>query len=127
MTMTQDAAKMAARLRQIGKQIPQRTADAMKAEAEEDMIAMKARTPVRTGTLRDSGTVHEPETHGQDTTVTLSFGDPGSGAEAYAAYVHEHIEIPHENGQSKFMESVLNESRSTMLERIGRKIAFKNW
>jgi len=55
------------------------------------------------------------------------FGAVGSGAEDYAIVQHEHLEFHHTHGQAKFMESVLNESRSTMLERVGRKIAFKNW
>jgi len=59
--------------------------------------------------------------------VPSSFGAPGSGAEDYAVPVHEHLDVVHPNGQAKFLESVLNESRSTMLERVGRRVAFKNW
>src|SRR5262245_3330387 len=98
MSMSQDAAKMAAKLRQIGKQIPQRTAAAMYEEAQADIVVMKERCPIRTGKLRDSGEVHEPEQHGNEIVVTSSFGGPDV---PYAVEQHEHLEFAHDVGEAK--------------------------
>jgi len=125
MSLTSDAQAMANKLRSIGRQLSTRTADAMKSEAEDDMAVMKSRAPYKTGKLRDSGEVHDPVIDADGTiSVTSSFGGPDV---PYAVEQHEHIEFHHDVGEAKWMERTMNESRQTMLGRVGRKIAFKNW
>jgi HK97 gp10 family phage protein len=80
-----------------------------------EMTEMKKRTPVATGTLRDSGIVDPPTWNGDTVTVTLGFG---GAAEQYAIYVHEDLEAFHPVGQAKFVESVLNESERYFESRI---------
>ena len=80
------------------------------------MSLMKERTPVRSGALRDSGRVHEPEVTGYETTVALSFGNEHV---RYAVIVHEKMDAKHSRGQAKYMESVIQEQ----LPYIGANLA----
>jgi len=57
----------------------------------------KTRTPVDTGFLRSSGTV---EMLGDKAIVRFE-------AE-YALPVHERVEVPHSNGEAKFLENAVN-------------------
>lgn len=103
------------------------------AEASIEMTEMKQRTPVWNpkrklppghvpGSLRASGTVHEPETRGDKVSVDLSFGN----AEVdYAVVVHEDLEAEHATGQAKYMESVLNESAPYMGRRLAARISLE--
>jgi hypothetical protein len=122
---------MVRKLKEYAKQYPGRVASAVYIEAGIEMIEAKKRTPVSPvpapkgvvpGTLRASGTVHEPEQNGKKIRVTLSFGGPGSGAEEYAVIQHENLDYYHTVGQAKFLESTLDESAPYMLERIGRRL-----
>ena len=68
------------------KQIPDRLAAALYAEAELTMTEAKKLCPVDTGRLRDSGVVFPPEVKSNAVEVTMGFGGPAS---AYALSVHE--------------------------------------
>lgn len=113
------AKEMIAKLKQIADRFPDRVAAAIYREAQIEMTESKRRVPVKTGVLRASGFVAEPERHGRNISVTLSYG---GAADAYAIIVHENPDAFHKNGQWKYLESVLNESRPYMLGRIAKRI-----
>lgn len=124
--------KISPKLKAIAKKYPDHIAGAIFAEAQIEMTESKRRCPVSPlpaphnvvpGTLRASGTVHEPEM-GRAIGVELSYGGPGSGAEDYAVVQHEDLTFFHTTGEAKFLESVLNESHSTMGARIARRAHF---
>lgn len=76
------------------------------------------RTPprnLRPGTLRASGYVARPQRDGKKISVTMGYG---GAAEAYAVVQHERLDYRHTTGQAKYLESVLNESRPYMLQRM---------
>ena len=79
---------------------------ALRSVGELWMTASKERTPVDTGALKGSGHVQGPFTDGNDTIVKLVYGGPAAG---YAIVVHEDLTARHDNGQSKFLESVVAE------------------
>lgn len=103
--------------------------------AEEEMTKSKKRTPVDLGNLRASGHVAPTRRTADGIAVTMGFGGPaGSGnlgetnkdAVGYALIVHEDIRgvVPRPGGvgQSKFLESVLQEDAPTLLDRIAKRI-----
>ena len=119
-------AEMTALLKKVAAKFPDRVAAAIYQEAQIEMTESKRRCPVdvsenapHPGQLRASGTVHEPERHGKNISVTLSYG---GAAANYAVFVHENPDAFHKVGQWKYLESVLNESRSTMAARIAKRI-----
>lgn len=117
--------EMSWRLQTIAKKYPDEVGQAMHKEMEIEATEMKKRCPVdvrpnapHPGNLRDSIHVEEPEQRGKTLYVVVA-----TGAQApYAIYVHENPDAFHEVGEWKFMESVLNESRSSMAERVGQRI-----
>lgn len=119
------ADKMIQKLRKVADQYPDVVAKALYQEAQIEATEMKRRTPVDTtanaphpGQLRNSIHVEEPERKGRTISVMIA-----TGVEApYAIYVHENPDAYHPVGQWKFMESVINESRSHMADRIARRI-----
>lgn len=90
---------------------------ALTAEAELIMTDAKKNTPVDTGTLRSSGIVTpRPADH----RVDLSFG---GAASAYAAIVHERLDVHHPVGEAKFLENALNRWRSGGgIQRLGARL-----
>lgn len=131
------AREMVDKIKQIAAKFPDRVASALYVEGQIEMTESKRRCPVsptaaqfaamgRTppkdhvpGTLRASGTVHEPERRGKNISVTLSYG---GAAIDYAIIQHERLDFIHTTGQAKFLESVLTESRSSMAARIAARI-----
>lgn len=131
------AGSMMSKLREIAAKFPDRVAAAIYQEAQIEMTESKKRCPVSPtaaqlrmmhrsvpknhvpGTLRASGTVHEPVRSGRNISVTLSYG---GAARAYAVVQHERLDFHHTTGQAKYLESVLNESRPYMAERVGRRV-----
>lgn len=107
------------KLKEIATKTPDRIKKALYQEAQIEMTEAKRRTPVDTGTLRASGTVHEPTQEGDRISVLLSFGGAASG---YAIYVHENLTAFHKTGSAKFLESVLNESRPYIAQRIAARM-----
>lgn len=92
---------------------------ALSQEAEREMTESKKRVPVDTGTLRNSGHVQPPERTADGVSVTMGFG---GAADDYAIVVHEDLEAFHDDGQAKYLESVLQESAPHLLERIASRI-----
>lgn len=106
-----------ARLTTLGERFGPVAGAALRAEAEIEMTEAKRRTPVRTGVLRNSGTVTGPNAEGE---VLLSFG---GAAEEYAIEIHENMEMFHpRGGQAKFLESVVLESAPYLAQRVAERI-----
>ena len=68
------------------------------------MTEAKERAPLDIGTLRGSGYVTLPETHGAEVVVELGFGGP---AASYAVVQHERTELNHDVGEAKFLEKAV--------------------
>jgi len=119
------ANQMIQTLKRFAEKYPDQVAEALYQEAQIEATEMKKRTPVDTtanaphpGNLRNSIHVNNPERRGRTISVEIA-----TGAQApYAIFVHENPDAFHPIGQWKFMESVLDESRSHMPERIARRI-----
>jgi len=124
--------QMVARLKTLARRFPDHVAAALYQEAQIEVTEMKKRTPVDTrpnqfypyakaphpGQLRNSIHAEEPERRGRSISVTIA-----TGAEApYAIFVHENPDAFHPVGQWKFMESVLNESRAFMAQRLADRV-----
>jgi len=123
---------MVAKMRAIARKFPDHVASALYQEAQIEVTEMKKRTPVDTtpnqwypytvaphpGNLRNSIHAERPEYHGREIVVIIATGKQAP----YAVYVHENPDAFHPIGQWKFMESVLNESRSHMNARLARRI-----
>lgn len=107
------------RLQQLIRQVPDLLGAALAAEAEIEMTEAKRRTPVDTGALRATGHVQEPRVSMGVVSVTMGFGGP---AVDYALRVHEDMEMYHDTGQAKFLESVLLESAPHIAARVGRRV-----
>lgn len=131
-SLLRGANEMRAVLRGLAKNYPDRVAAAIYKEAQIEMTEAKKRTPVDTtdnpphpGQLRRSGFVSQPVREGRNISATLSFGneltmmDNGVG---YEVYVHENPDAIHPVGQWKYLDSVLNESRSSMAGRIAARV-----
>lgn len=79
-----------------------------------DMITedAKGRTPVRTGTLRNSGHVRSADAHG----FVVAFGGP---AAPYAFYVHENLRARHRVGEAKYLEKAMANAKRYLKEILG--------
>lgn len=112
-------AEFNARLLNFIRALPDEIDRAHKEEAQEILTVAKSRTPVKTGALRASGTVGEPDKDGFLHSIPITFGDP---TPYYAIYVHENLEAKHAVGQAKFLESAVLEATPGMSSRIGQRI-----
>lgn len=65
------------------------------------------------GELRESGSV---ELQREERQVALSFDT------VYASLQHERLDWHHDDGQAKFLESAMNDTRSQVLERVAAKV-----
>lgn len=88
---------------------------ALRSVGEVYMTESKRRTPVDTGVLRSSGHVVGPEKHGDYFMVRLVFGGP---AAPYAFEVHENLSAHHDDGQAKYLESVIVEHKPTFRQEV---------
>jgi hypothetical protein len=113
------AAKLEAKLRQLGAAAIKEGGRALYQEALVEQKESMRRTPVDTGALKGSHETSKPEQGGGDVSVTITVGGP---AAPYAVPVHENLHAFHKVGQAKFLESTILESRSSMAERIARRI-----
>lgn len=107
---------MERRLDGLMRRHPRAALNALRSEAEIELLEMKERTPVEFGVLRQSGRVEDVGTIG----IKWVFG---GAAEAYAIPVHEDLEVFHSVGQAKFVESVVLEFIPHAAERVGRRWA----
>jgi len=112
------AKEFEANLRKLAKDSRRSLAKALRKFADTEMKEMKRQTPVEFGTLRDSGTVDDPEWV-NDSTLVCELGF-GGAAEGYAIYVHEDLTAFHSIGNAKFVERPLNESAPFFMERVGK-------
>jgi hypothetical protein len=113
--------------------------DAVTAEYQTELEEAQARCPVdmtpapkhprggkpkHPGALRDSAKLQVTQ-EGSQIVAILSFGGSTPDYDifvGYAVFVHENLEAHHEVGQAKFLESVLDESASSMMGRIGARV-----
>ena len=107
---------MERRLEGLMRRHPRAMMNALRTEAEIELLKMKERTPVEFNVLRTSGRVEDVGTLG----IRWVFG---GAAEAYAIPVHEDLSVSHSVGQAKFVESVVLEFIPHAAERIGRRWA----
>lgn len=107
---------IATALSDLVRKVPEVAAQALREEAEIEMEEAKRRTPVDTGALRASGRVTSSE---DGLEATLSFGNT---AVDYALKVHEDTEAFHDDGQAKYLESVLVESAPHLPVRIANRM-----
>ena len=84
-------------------------------EGERLLDKAEERVPVDTGELRDSGHVIDA-TEGDTIAAEIEFDAP------HALVVHEDLEAKHDDGQAKFLESVLKENAKTVVANIGEKL-----
>jgi hypothetical protein len=108
-------------LRRAVGQLRRAVGQALQAEAEIEKTESMRRTPVDTGNLRATHTVHRADLTGSVISVTISVGGP---AAPYALRVHEDLAMFHPVGQAKFLESTLKESAPFMAQRIARRLQF---
>ena len=124
MTLTGGDA-MKAKLGKFMKRFPSVEAAALYQEAQVEMTESKKRCPVDKGILHGSGHVLKPVAEGRKISVDLVYGGP---AEAYAVIVHEDLRgvVPRAGGagQSRFLASVLEESATSMAQRIAARVQF---
>lgn len=113
-------AEMKANLERIKKGTPGEVARALTDELRVEAREVRARTPVRTGKLRDSVTV-PPALYDLSTRKVTGSIVAGAGL-PYALYVHEDLDAFHRIGQAKFLESVLMESGPYLIDRVGARI-----
>lgn len=106
-------------LDRIAKALPDQIEGALYKEALIETKESQRRTPVLTGALRASHVTKKPERSGNDYGVTIEVGGPSA---PYAWHVHEDLDAYHKNGQAKFLESTLLESKPYMAKRVADRI-----
>lgn len=122
MPATMNTREMAANLLKAKAHIKIQVTTALETEANRLLDLAKERVPVEEGKhakhpgeLRDSGRVTMVES-GTKVTAVISFDTP------YAVYQHEDLELHHEHGQSKYLESVLNEEMGNVAGNLAKGI-----
>lgn len=98
---------------------PNAFAAALYQEAQIELTEIKRVTPVDTGALRASLILIGPTREGRRIFVTIAAGGPSA---PYAFIVHEDLEAFHANGQAKYIEQPLAESRPYLADRIAKRI-----
>jgi hypothetical protein len=115
-------AEMQAKLKQAAEGVRVQMKSALAAEAERLLAEAQARVPVKTGALRDSGHVEMRDDGAGHLTATIAFGNEQVD---YAVEVHENLEARHtDGGQSKYLESVINEEALQVAEHLAQRIGF---
>ena len=112
---------MQAKLRRFVVRFPSTEAAALYQEAQVEMMESKKRCPVDVGTLRASGHVLKPIMEGRKISIDLVYG---GAAEDYAVVQHEALDFHHTVGQARYLASVLEESESSMGQRIAARVRF---
>ena len=130
---------MSRRLLRLAAQFPNRIGKGIYIESQIELTESKRRVPVSPtmaqlkmmgqtrsagtvpGSLRASGKVDPPIITRDRISCAITYGN---ASVAYAAVQHERLDFFHTNGQAKYLESVLNESRPHMAARITRRIHF---
>jgi hypothetical protein len=105
-----------AALQAIGTGLPMQFLLAMFEEMKLIAKVSQERTPVLTGSLRES---HIVQLDKDAMIVTISVGGPDA---PYALYVHENLDAFHEVGQAKFLESAVLEALPGLGDRIAERV-----
>lgn len=112
------------KLKRFKQNFPKEVARALYQETELEAKEVRRRTPVEHGPLRASVTVFGPyiigPEHRRQIFTRITVGGPSA---PYAIYVHEDLEAFHDDGQAKFLESVILESRPYMAQRVAKRLA----
>lgn len=95
---------------------PDEFARALYQESLIELKEIKNLTPFKTGALRASLAITEPQRDGRRIFVIVSAGTE------YAFWVHEDLEAFHKYGQAKYIEQPLNESAPFLAARIAARI-----
>lgn len=122
--------EMIAKVKKLQTQFPFVIAAALYAEGQIETTECKKRTPVWNssrpapsgvipGALRASVHLEGPFIEGNRIWVTIV---AGGVAGAYAMRQHEELEWFHKDGQAKYIESVINESREYMAARVAARL-----
>ncbi|MGE5609000.1 MAG: HK97 gp10 family phage protein [Bacillota bacterium] len=72
--------------------------------------------PVKTGALQASGTWGEVERHGYTLTITIGHNTD------YAAAVHERLDLHHEQGQAKYLETAIRQRAPGLAPYVAEEI-----
>lgn len=109
-------------LRRVAADADKTVGGALHREAERIMTLSKRDfVPVDLGTLRASGHVRPPETHGTVVSVTMGYG---GAAKAYAVVQHERLDFRHpRGGQAKYLEAPVMQEARNVERNVGRTIA----
>jgi hypothetical protein len=107
---------IAAKLLAASINTPKECARAVYAEALVEAKESMRRTPVLTGAARAS---HEVVLNAEEQSASIVVGGPGL---EYVIPLHENLEADHPNGQAKFLESTINESKPFMAARLAARL-----
>jgi hypothetical protein len=111
--------KVIGNIKKLEKGVPLLAAAALYQEALIEQKESMKRTPVDTGTLRNSHETSAPYWKGKFLNVDIQVGGP---AASYAVVVHEDLEAFHRHGEAKFLENTIKESAPYMLARIAKRM-----
>ncbi|HXH05856.1 MAG TPA: hypothetical protein VNI83_04625 [Vicinamibacterales bacterium] len=106
-------------LERAAREIPDRAAEALEAEAAVELHEMLQRTPRLTGRLRATGRL-SPAVRGKvNIFVEIRFG----GADApYAVVQHYRYWYEHTEGEAYYVQSVLDEARRYFARRVAQRL-----
>jgi hypothetical protein len=85
---------------------------------EVELPEVQIKTPVDTGNLLSTEHVTDPEIRNNIASCSIVAGGPEA---PHAMVVHEDLEVIHRTGESKYIESTLNESSGHMARRVGNR------
>jgi len=106
----------------FAKRFPDIVGAALMAETEVETTEVIKRTPIDKGPLRSTVKAEGPFREGRRIYSQISAG--GGPAADYAIIQHEDLELWHDEGEAKFVESVILESRAYIAARVARRIQF---
>lgn len=102
-------------LKRMALNFPNAVVAAMRTVLERKRTIVVRRTPIDLGPLRASVHVLDPERKGR----SIKGGIVAGGASApYAIIQHEDLTLHHDEGQAKYIESVIMEARATLSREI---------
>jgi len=104
----QGSERLKANLERLLRDAPDEMGKALHEVGRDISRESQKRTPVLTGALRASHVVHKAVVTWDDITVLIEVGGPSAD---YAVHVHYRDELNHSVGQSRFLESALNDAR----------------
>lgn len=108
-------------LRRVAERLHDAVPEALKVEGQVEVAEAKRRTPVNTHALKDTVRLEGPDDNLRMRIV--AGGQEARGVDVdYAVYVHEDLDAHHEQGEAKFIESVVNESAPHMSQRLVKRI-----